>query len=283
VRLARQLGATAIFNGELGDHVFGYAPGHEAVTEHVWRRDFGRGLFRAALDYAYLKRISLGRVVFRALRDGFRAAPSRHWSMNTYMRNTIKRDARARDYTSNEALEQYESQAERFLHPWLRDIDSVPPGRFWLIYAVINRTSTAYDQPFAAVGDPPIVSPLASQPLVESSLRIASSLHVHGGTDRAVARAAFTPELSQLVLGRTGKGTPVGWISEVIDRNRDFLRETLLDGALVKEGILERKKLETVLGDQISTSRLAAPELIIHLYIEAWLRHWTPQNQSVAR
>lgn len=282
LQLARDLYATAVFDGELGDNVFGAIPGHEVVTEHIWRHGFGAAALGAAYDYAYLKRLSVWVVLYRALRDQARIANTPYWSMHNYMKHIADKDPRNTGLISSAAVEEYESQMPRFIHPFFLDIQGVPVGRFALIWGIVVRTSTSYHPPFMRSNDPDAVSPLASQRLVECALRTASPLHMSGGRDRSVIRHAFESDLSQSVLARRGKGTPDGWLLDVIKRNRSFLRETLLDGLLVRERILDKAKVEAILDGSVTNTRQSLMEVIIQLFIEVWLRRWEAADVRAA-
>jgi len=81
--------------------------------------------------------------------------------------------------------------------------------------------------------------------------------------------------LPPLVLQRgRGKGTPELWIRGLVDKNRNYLREKLLEGALAKSGILDRRKLAEMLTGTVSKSQIFASAIFELLYIEAWLSHW---------
>jgi asparagine synthase (glutamine-hydrolysing) len=272
VRIAQRVGATAIFNGELGDQVFGGAAGHEFVTEHLWKHGARSSLLSVALDFALLKRVCVWKVAYRAMRDNWIIRNQKHWSMYDYMRRVMNSEPMDKGLISPEALHEYIGNIPRFIHPWLQDIQGVPPGRYLFIFSIIAQTSTAYQEPFAHPGDPDIISPLTGQPLVDCSLRISSPLHIAGGIDRAAARFAFGPDLSTLVLTRRGKGSPTGWIQETTRRNVRFLEEYLLDGILVRERILDRKKVEAILRGIAGKSLVSITDVFLQLYIEAWLR-----------
>ena len=269
---ARRAGATAIFNGELGDQLYGSAAGVEFVAEHLWRVGLRPSIIPITLDYAMLKRMSFWRVLRTALRDTGDGRRRSYWSMYDYICRVRASDPMEKGLIAKDALMHYRQHLDRFVHPWLQDIEGVPPGRFLLIYSLMAVTSTSYHEPFAQPDDPPIVSPLASQPLVDGALRISSPLHIRGGTDRAVARHAFRSQLSPLVLARKGKGAPSGWIQEVVRSNTAFIEEFLLDGLLVRERILDRRKTELTLRGTPQRHEASVTEIMLQLYIEAWLR-----------
>lgn len=163
---------------------------------------------------------------------------------------------------------------DRFIHPWLRDVQGVPPCALQLIASLTLITSASYHSPFTGPGYPQIISPLASQPVVERSLQIAGYLHTKYGRDRSVARQAFASKLPTAVLTRKGKGGPDGWMRELVNRNRAFLKEVFLDGILVREHILDPKKIESLLALDVSKSAARVNSVIVHLYIESWARRW---------
>lgn len=274
--LASQIAATAIFDGELGDDVFGHSLRHDAVGECIQRYGVSRRFFRAAIDFAMLRRESIWRTLLQTYRTHRRLTEVRYWSQ---YRNLI-REANflpAKSWLiSEEALREYERSSTRFIHPWFRDVAGIPYGKLKLMFSSMLATSTAYQSPFAKPHYPPTLSPLASQPLVELALRIPSHFHIKGGTDRAVARAAFADDLAPLVVSRgLGKGTPDLWLQQLVARNREFLREFLLDGMLVNQGLLDRRKVEAALAADVSGGRIFIGDVLVQSYVEAWLRGWS--------
>lgn len=125
------------------------------------------------------------------------------------------------------------------------------------------------------------MSPLATQPLVELCLRIESPLKARDGWDRAVARAAFSEELPEIILRRTSKGGGDLWLTAATLHNMPFIREYLLDGLLVKAGILDSAKLERTLASSPTKTPCRPFDIIRHLYQESWLRNWS-EDQSLS-
>lgn len=178
VREAQALGATAIFDGELGDNVFGSLAGYEVVSQALREYGVSRYTLEVALDYALLRKRSVWSVLANAARDNAGRNKSHHWSMHHYMLRVFDDDPKTGGFIADEALADYEANIERHLHPWLLDIDGVPFGLFGLFFALLTITSSSYHQPFARSGDPASVSPLVSQPLVDASLSIDVPLHI---------------------------------------------------------------------------------------------------------
>jgi hypothetical protein len=74
------------------------------------------------------------------------------------------------------------------------------------------------------------------------------------------------------ILRRQWKDRPLRFVQEVIQRNATYLRETLLDGALVREGILNRTALELALRTGPTRSAAISAEIVNHLDLELWIR-----------
>ena len=276
IALARELGATAIFDGELGDNVFGSHVGVGALVECFRRHPLSPRLPAAIADYAILSRLSVWRAIGLAFREYHRLSEHPDFIASHEVQRWHTAEAvRSMTLASTDAHHHYQSIAHRFLHPWLRDARSLAPGSHLLLYGLIVATSTAHHSPFAGPDDPPRISPLVSQPLAETALRIPAYLHLKNAENRAVARAAFADRLPAMVLRRgTGKGGPDLWAKDVIERNVEFLREYFLDGILVQRGLLDRRKVEAAVSPRIAKTTALVSDLFTKLYIEAWLRKW---------
>jgi asparagine synthase (glutamine-hydrolysing) len=276
IELARELNATAIFDGELGDNIFGSYPGPGALVECFRQSGLGREFLSVAMDYAMLTRQSLWRTLGLARREALSVSADPDFSTSREIQRVLGADrARSQILASTEAEEHHNNMADRFHHPWFKQARRIAPGSQALLFGLITVTSTTYHSPFSDPGDPTRVSPLVSQPLLEIALRLPTYLHCKFAQDRAVARTAFADVLPPEILQRgLGKGSPGQWIREVIDNNVGFLREFLLDGTLVRRRLIDRSKLEAVLSPRIAKSTVTACDIFAKLYIEAWLRAW---------
>jgi asparagine synthase (glutamine-hydrolysing) len=274
IALARKLNASAIFDGELGDNIFGSHPHPGALVECSRRNGLGYEFLGVAADYAMLTKRSLWRTFALARRETLSVSASPDFCTAREMRTTFGAErARSLILASAEAEAHYNKTADRFLHPWYRQSRRIAPGSRALLFGLITVTSTSYHSPFSNPLDPPRVSPLVSQPLVEIALRMPAYLHCRFAQDRAVARTAFADVLPPEILQRgLGKGGPSLWAKEVVENNVRFLREFLLDGILVRERLIDRTKLETVLSPRIAKSTVVVGDIFAKVYIEAWLR-----------
>jgi asparagine synthase (glutamine-hydrolysing) len=174
---------------------------------------------------------------------------------------------------ADDRVDEFRKSATELAHPWLRDVEGVPLAKLWQISTLF--TEGFYDAHFRQHGDAPVVAPFLSQPLVELCLRIPTHWNAKRGRDRAVVRGAFAREMPDEILHRTGKGSPNGWLVAMIDRDRAFVREFLLDGLMVRHGVVDRFKLEQALPGEVSKVASHGGATMNLLYTEAWMRAWT--------
>jgi asparagine synthase (glutamine-hydrolysing) len=276
IALARELNATAIFDGELGDNIFGSHPSPGVLVECLQQCGFGHEFLGFAMDYAMLTRQSLWRTLTLTRREAASVSVGPDFSASGEMQRVLGVDgARSAVLASPEALEHHRNLGDRFIHPWLKQSRRIAAGSHALLFGLLTVTSSTYHSPFSGPHEPMRVSPLVSQPLLEIALRLPAHLHCKFAQDRAVARAAFAAVLPPEILQRgLGKGGPTLWIREVIENNIEFLREYLLNGILVQRRLIERTRLETVLSPRIAKSTVIAGDIFAKLYIESWLRVW---------
>jgi asparagine synthase (glutamine-hydrolysing) len=124
------------------------------------------------------------------------------------------------------------------------------------------------------------INPLMSQPLLELCLRIPTWLHAAYGRDRAIARTAFAADLPPQVIQRTWKGSADRHLRDMLMNNITKIRELLLEGDLIREGILDRKRVAGALSSAPTRNTSHATELFGYLSTEIWLRQ-ARQWQSV--
>jgi asparagine synthase (glutamine-hydrolysing) len=159
------------------------------------------------------------------------------------------------------------------LHPWFRAPRKVSSGKLWQAHQLLFPVN--FYNPLGSDADPEPVAPLLSQPLVELVLRIPVWLLTLGGWDRALARRAFRHDVPEAIVTRRTKGGQEEHAKSILVRNLGFARELLLQGALVRERILEKDRVADVLSGQPSRTRTSNVEIYACLSVEAWLRQWT--------
>jgi asparagine synthase (glutamine-hydrolysing) len=160
-----------------------------------------------------------------------------------------------------------------YLHPLLRQTDGIPLGKLWHLQQLLAGPWDPED-PFGEAWDPEAVAPLYSQPVIEACLRICTDVLVEDGWSRGLARRAFQQDLPAAIISRQHKGGIQDHIRQILRHNIILIRELLLDGALVKQGILIRSKLEQALSGNANRLQTGHAELLEYLGIEAWLRAW---------
>jgi asparagine synthase (glutamine-hydrolysing) len=103
--------------------------------------------------------------------------------------------------------------------------------------------------------------------------------------DRALARIAFADALPREILERRSKGGAEKLARRILTRNAPFVRECLLDGQLVQQGIVDRRRLEAALGQGPSPEGVGTVPLFDLLGTELWLQSWkaprTPAQGSL--
>lgn len=274
LRMCNRQNATAVFTGEIGDSVFGHAYGPELLAEAIWRYKLTPKALRVFFDYAILYRLSFWRSLQLALSE-YRSYHHSHVAGNAD-RDSTRSIPLGQRLVTEEAMIHYESTRRQLLHPWFLDIATGPPGWLPVVPGMIMCTSPWMQSAFSYSADTLFLHPLGSQPIIEAFLSIPAPFHISGAENAAVARAAFSSQLSSAVLNRgRGKCTADMWLADIVARNRPFLREFLLGGILTRERILDKSKIEAALSDRQLFSKTRVAELIAQLYIESWLRNWT--------
>jgi asparagine synthase (glutamine-hydrolysing) len=270
-QLAAEREAKGLFSGAGGDGVFFQARADLAVTDYLFDHGLGRDLLRVTVDAARISRTSIWPLLLNALRA--RAIPPK-W-------HPLRVSDRPERTLVSRHVQQAARRNPKLLHPWFagRSLRSVPPGVLW--HALSVSAAPAYYNSFEAGPYPERTMPLVSQPLVELCLRIPTYVLIKNGMDRATARRAFAPDLPPEIVKRRNKGRIDQHVRNLLDVNLDFVRDFLLNGRLVKEGLLDRRNLELYLTRDRSPADYQYAEILHeHLCIEAWLSRWLDQRES---
>jgi len=260
-QLAAEQGAAAVVIGYGGDQLFYQERAEWAPGDFLHRRGLRPGVLRVALDAAQMDQISVWHVLGEALSSYF---AHQRWSV-------LQEAGRKRPLLKSSVIKEARRDAG-FLHPLLRHPRGAPSGKLWHAHQM-SQPFDFYD-PLQQQGDAERMSPLCSQPLMELCLRIPTYVLTHGGWDRAVARRAFYDDLPPEIRNRRHKGGIEEHLRLTLEHNRPFLRELLLDGALVREGIIDRASLAEVLSGRATPIAAGSGEVLEYAGIEAWLGRW---------
>jgi asparagine synthase (glutamine-hydrolysing) len=269
-RLARETGATAVFSGSGGDHVFLQNCGRDAVGDFIYTHGLRPRLWSVARDAAHVTRKS----AWFLLREGYKAARTElSWKpVGAKILN---------HFVAADVLERFLANPEFARPHQLRSATGLPFGKLRHIEQALIPAPFTYAFPEA--DSPDRIAPLFSQPVLELALRLPTYVLIHGGWDRGIERAAFAREVPPQIIRRRSKGVSDNAVRELIETNIEFVRELLLDGVLVRERMLDRKKLEAFLCGSRSGARTEYNELYVtRLCTEAWLRHWQGLERRAA-
>ena len=155
------------------------------------------------------------------------------------------------------------------LHPWLEDLRA-PRGKREHVEALVH-IQHFLDRPGSSTG---LLHPLLAQPLLELCLRIPSWLWVRGGRDRAVARDAFYGLVPGSVLQRRTKGSLQSMLYRSFSQLRVEMRGLLVDGELVRSGIVDRSSIDKVLTGGAWKSDQVQMRISEMVALETWIQSW---------
>ncbi|CAM5779323.1 asparagine synthase-related protein [Rhizobacter fulvus] len=258
-RLASAHAAAALFTGAGGDPLFFEFRRWWPAADYLQLRGADRGFPAAALDAARLGGVSIWRTL--AL-----AAAERVWPRVA----THESSGQTTVFFGDEILKM-PLRRERFVHPHLLD-PRTPVGKYMQTASLMHPLGH-YD-PFEQTAAPELVHPLLSQPLVELCLGLPTYLLTQGGRGRALARRAFASELPARIAARRSKGGMEEHLKDVLASNLEFARGVLMDGELVRRGLLDRAAIETVLSGKPTSLPGSPGHIHAFLGVELWLARW---------
>ena len=126
----------------------------------------------------------------------------------------------------------------------------------------------------------PVLSPLMSQPIIETCLEIPSWEWRAGGRDRSLARRAFARDLPPAILDRRVKGTPSRFAARLLDQFREPIRERLLGGRLASHRVIDAFALEKVLRGDGPVPDLERVRILELVNAEAWIDCWLRKTST---
>lgn len=259
-RATRQAGeafrADVLFDGNGGDNLFCYLHSSVPILDR-WRCEgISRGLAETVLDMCRITQStipSMMHAIALRARRGMRPAA---WHAD---RRLLAR-----------GLDQWDVQAA--LDDLAQTVPREHPGKVDHL-GLLLRTQN-FVHPATGSANPMQFSPLMSQPLVELCLSIPTWLWCRGGVNRAVARAAFAQDLPSAIVRRVSKAGPDSAMREIFTRNRALVREMLLDGLLMANGLLDAPAIEQALAADPHGQDPIIYRLLALVEAEAWARSW---------
>lgn len=273
--IATATGASIVIDGDGGDAFFGSDAVHDAATEYVRRKGLNPEVLRIASHVAMHTHRSTWSVLYRALAASLTGAV-----VDPVAGQTTK----ASRLISADALEDG-APADSCPHPWFAEGGFASRALAHRLKSLL--LSRELHDVFPGESAPEAHSPLCSQPVVETLLRIPPYRLFEGGHESGLARRAFAKEVPEQSLTRCREEQGPEFCEKLVSVNRPFLREILLDGLLVREGLLDRGAVEQALADEPSRGAASPDEIMQHFDVETWMRAWAssasqPRQQSRA-
>jgi asparagine synthase (glutamine-hydrolysing) len=249
-------GADAVMSGNGGDNIFYNSRSVRPFFDRLRHEGWTSGLRETLSDIASVTKESEAVVAWHALK----LMPK---LLSAYRPPTdesfLSRDARRA------------CRGFAFSHHWLAPTRRPSLGKLGHVALLLRMQN--HTEGYLRRDDIPVINPLASQPIVETALAIPTWRMIGGGRDRAVVRTAVGRKLPAAILARRRKGSPGSFALGVIDRHLDQVRQRLLDGHLVHQGMLDRIELEAVLKKGPAMGP-AFMRILALLDTEAWIETW---------
>lgn len=262
LEMIRSFDTQAFFSGQAGDSVFGATTQAVGAMDYAYLHGVRPGLWRQLLASSAISRTSLWSVLGQTLVHGILRRPYVSLAARAERPSLMPQDLLA-------ALVAEQAQRHSQHLPSVR----LPPGK--RLHVRGAAASPFYDIVFQSGNFADHVDPLNAQPVWERVLRTPMYSLLLNGTSRGLARHAFRDVLPEEIRKRVTKGTGSPFYQHVVRTHLGLLRDHLLEGLLVKENYLDRRKLERCLcGTEDPSMTIYAPTLLSYLSAEIWLRQW---------
>lgn len=256
IAVARELGVSAIMNGMGGDNVFCTNSSALPLVDALLGRASVAEFRETLQSLQLLTGASRARIISQMLRIAARGrSPSRKPSLAHFLSSDLAQSA-----------------IDPLSAEWLGRHGKCLPGKTYHIEMIVQALHAVegFDRQLA----PTWLSPLMSQPVVEACLSVPTWMWTSGGMNRAVARRAFSDRLPPSVTYRRTKGGPDSFLRDFALARRILLREILMDGELVRRGIVDQQRLEAAFADGSMLRDGFHGQLLQLADIEAWIAYW---------
>jgi len=157
-------------------------------------------------------------------------------------------------------------------HPWMSRLGGLPPAKRAQIAGLALTQGLFADTRRGAAAR--LCHPLLSQPVVEACLATPTPILSQGEGERSFARRVFADRLPENILKRRSKGDISVFLGRTLALNADLLRDFLLGGRLVAEGVVDKAALEGVLSPEALIFQNAYGEILTAVVLEAYVRYW---------
>lgn len=263
--ILRERHAGAVFSGRGGDHLFQEGRTPLIAADYARSHRIRPHLFRVVKDVSRLTGKSIWSVWSSVVRHGLLGQAFDVYSLLEF-RSLLNDDAREIALPS------------AYTHPWVTEAQELPPAKILQIFHVVD-CQAFFGRPCQNAEK---VHPLISQPIIERCLQIPTYILSHGGRSRRLVREAFEKDVPAKVIQRQLKGGTTSHFTRMFTGQSGYLREILLDGVLVGEGVLDRHKLETALSERELIRAGGLLPIVCALAAETWLSTWADVRQRTA-
>lgn len=165
-------------------------------------------------------------------------------------------------------------------HPWVTDLERLGPAKRAQIRGLaLTQGVFAYTRRGAAAR---LCHPLLSQPVVETCLETSTPVLSQGEGERSFARRVFADRLPEIIVSRRSKGDISVFLGRTLALNAPMLRDFLLDGRLVAQGVIRKQDLEAVLSPEVLIFRNTYAEVVTATVLEAFVRYWEGRSAGGA-
>jgi hypothetical protein len=162
------------------------------------------------------------------------------------------------------------AQSEWLQHPWAGAIARASPARAMRMLHAADLSY--YFQPSSLTQAFTTAPVPASLPVVETALPVAPYVMTLNGADRGLVRMAFADLLPAEVRARPLKGDTTRFHACVLERQLPFIRSLLLDGELVRRGLVRKDKLAAALAPAHVIDGAVKGAVMSAFLAEAWLQ-----------
>ncbi len=256
--LAREVGAEVLFTGQHGDSIFCNNPVRFAAIDFARRHGPSRQLIHLLAATRLRSQGTFWGLISDTVTIGLLR---KEWDPQRYLVD-LNYNPLVLPHARQIALE-----CPATLAPWFSNGSALSPGK--LLHALWLFAPTPFYDPLQLNSDPERTEPLLSQPLVEICLRIPTYVHSYKGQRRDAARHAFSAHLPSQITNRYWKSSMGKYLKNILTPNIEFSRQLLMDGVLIKEGILDRCELESAFGISKSTAKFT--DILRPLFAEMWI------------
>jgi asparagine synthase (glutamine-hydrolysing) len=265
VRLAEETGAEAFMIGQGGDNLFLQRGGvRNPLADYLRLNGFGKAFWKTAYDTSMLQQQSIWATLLRAVSSEMLP---RRWQPYEFLNRDQWLALRPLSEGAASSI-----PASYKMHPWLADAARLPRGKAAHLLAIVSLYQYHLHHGRGIARD--VVYPFFSQPLAEFSLQTPTYVFSEGGIDRSLERAAFADLIPPQIAQRTGKGGSDSYLLKVMQANLGFYRDLVLSGVLVRQGFLDRTKVEAMLSPAFTADGAGAMFVYLLVTAEAWLHSW---------